>query len=95
MQERPFCLVVGQVVGLQPGGACLLVVAHFGEQFAAGQTTAILGWIGSAVLARALGVPASSVILAIMIAWAAATALIATATPKGDYAKARKALKAR
>jgi len=63
--------------------------------FAAGQTTAILGWIGSAVLARALGVPASSVILAIMIAWAAATALIATATPKGDYAKARKALKAR
>lgn len=63
--------------------------------FAAGQTTAILGWIGSAVLARALGVAASSVILAIMIAWAAATALIATVTPKGDYAKARKALKAR
>jgi hypothetical protein len=63
--------------------------------FAAGQTTAILGWISSAILARALGVPASSVILAIMIAWAAGTALIATVTPKGDYAKARTALRPR
>jgi hypothetical protein len=63
--------------------------------FAAGQTTAILGWIGSAVLARAFAVPASSVILAIMIAWAVGTAVIATVTPKGDYAKALTALRAR
>jgi hypothetical protein len=62
--------------------------------FAAGQTTAIIGWVGSAVLARALNIPGSAIILAIMIAWAAGTALVATLTPKGDYAKARAALRA-
>jgi hypothetical protein len=62
--------------------------------FAAGQTTAIVGWVGSAVLARALNIPGSTVILSIMIAWAAGTALIASLTPKGDYAKARAALRA-
>jgi hypothetical protein len=61
--------------------------------FAAGQTTAIIGWVGSAVLARALNIPGSTIILAIMIAWAAGTALVATLTPKGDYAKARAALR--
>lgn len=63
--------------------------------FAAGQTTAIIGWVGSATLARLLGVPGSQVILVIMIAWAVGTALIATLTPKGDYAKARAALNGR
>jgi hypothetical protein len=63
--------------------------------FAAGQTTAIIGWIGSAVLAGALGIPGSRVILIIMVAWAAGTALIAWFTPKGDYAKARSAVRAR
>jgi len=62
--------------------------------FAAGQTTAIIGWVGSAVLARALNIPGSTVLLSIMIAWAAGTALIASRTPKGDYAKARAALRA-
>jgi hypothetical protein len=61
--------------------------------FAAGQTTAIIGWVGSAVLARGLGVPGSTVILVIMAAWAAGTALVATFTAKGDYAKARAALR--
>jgi hypothetical protein len=48
--------------------------------FAAGQTTAILGWAGSAVLARTLNIPGSIIILAIMIAWAAGTALVASLT---------------
>jgi hypothetical protein len=61
--------------------------------FAAGQTTAIIGWVGSAILARALNIPGSAIILAIMAAWAAGTALVATLTPKGDYAKARAALR--
>ena len=61
--------------------------------FAAGQTTAIIGWVGSAVLARELNIPGSTIILAIMIAWAAGTTLIATMTPKGDYAKAWAALR--
>jgi hypothetical protein len=61
--------------------------------YAAGQTTAIIGWLGSAVLARVLDIPGSQIILGIMIAWAAGTALIATLTPKGDYAKARAALR--
>lgn len=61
--------------------------------FAAGQTTAIIGWVGSAVLAIALNIPGSVVILAIMIAWAASTALVASFSPKGDYAKARAALR--
>jgi hypothetical protein len=61
--------------------------------FAAGQTTAIIGWVGSAILARALNIPGSPIILAIMIAWAAGTAIVATLTPKGDYAKARAALR--
>jgi hypothetical protein len=52
--------------------------------FAAGQTTAIIGWAGSAILARTLNIPGSTIILAIMIAWAAGTALVATLTPKGD-----------
>jgi hypothetical protein len=62
--------------------------------FAAGQTTAIIGWVGSAVLARTLDIPGSIIILAIMIAWAAGTALIASFSAKGDYAKARAALRA-
>jgi hypothetical protein len=61
--------------------------------YAAGQTTAILGWLGSATLARTLNIPGSTIILAIMIAWAAGTALIACFTSKGDYAKARAALR--
>jgi hypothetical protein len=61
--------------------------------FAAGQTTAIIGWVGSAILARALDIPGSTIILVIMAAWAAGTALVATLTPKGDYAKARAALR--
>jgi hypothetical protein len=63
--------------------------------YAAGQTTAIIGWVGSAVLARALNIPGSTIILAITIAWAAATALVASLTAKGDYAKARAALRAK
>jgi hypothetical protein len=61
--------------------------------YAAGQTTAIIGWVGSAVLVRALNIPGSAIILAIMIAWAAGTALVATFSAKGDYAKARAALR--
>jgi hypothetical protein len=61
--------------------------------YAAGQTTAIAGWVGSAILVRALNIPGSEIILAIMIAWAAGTALVATFTSKGDYAKARAALR--
>jgi hypothetical protein len=62
--------------------------------FAAGQTTAIIGWAGSAILARTLNIPGSTIILAIMIAWAAGTALLASLTAKGDYAKARAAVRA-
>jgi hypothetical protein len=61
--------------------------------YAAGQTTAIIGWLGSAVLARTLNIPGSTIILAIMIAWVAGTALVATFTAKGDYAKAGAALR--
>jgi hypothetical protein len=63
--------------------------------FAAGQTTAIIGWVGSAVLACELNIPGSTITLAIMIAWAAGTALVATLSPKGDFAKARAALRSR
>jgi hypothetical protein len=41
-----------------------------------------------------LNIPGSTIILAIMIAWAAGTALVASVTAKGDYAKARAALRA-
>jgi hypothetical protein len=63
--------------------------------FAAGQTAAVIGWVGSAILARALNIPGSTIILAITAAWAAGTALIATFTAQGDYAKARAALRGR
>ena len=63
--------------------------------FATGQTTAIIGWLGSAILARELTIPGSTITLAIMIAWAAGTALVAAFSPKGDYAKARAALRSR
>jgi hypothetical protein len=62
--------------------------------FAAGQTTAIIGWVGSAVLARTLNIPGSTIILAVMIGWAAGTALVASVTAEGDYAKAHAALRA-
>lgn len=48
----------------------------------------------SAVLARALNVPGSRVILLVVIAWAAGTILVAIFSVKGDYAKARAALRA-
>jgi hypothetical protein len=62
--------------------------------YAAGQTTASIGWVLSAVLARVLNVPGSRLILLVMLAWAAVTILVAAFTAKGDYAKARAALRA-
>src|SRR5215469_7919024 len=41
-QEGPFCLVVGQVVRLQPRGPCLLVAAHLGEQLATGRVVDVV-----------------------------------------------------
>lgn len=52
-----------------------------------------LGGLGPAGLGAER--PGATIILAIMAAWAAGTALIATFTAKGDYAKARAALRAR
>jgi hypothetical protein len=60
--------------------------------FAAGQTTAVVGWVLSAALARALNVPAARFIFLVVLAWALGTVLVAVLSPKGDYAKARAAL---
>jgi len=57
--------------------------------FAAGQTTAVVGWVLSAALARLLNVPAARFIFLVVIAWAVGTVLVAVFSPKGDYAKAR------
>jgi hypothetical protein len=62
--------------------------------FAAGQTTAVVGWVLSAAAVRALKVPGGQFIFLVVIAWAAGTVLVAVVSPKGDYAKARAALRA-
>jgi len=41
-QQRPFCLVVGQVVRLQPRGPRLLVAAHLREQLATGRVVDVV-----------------------------------------------------
>lgn len=62
--------------------------------FAAGQTTASIAWVLSALLALALHVPYSRQVLLVVIAWAAGTVLVAIFNSRGDYAKARAALRA-
>jgi hypothetical protein len=62
--------------------------------FAAGQTTAFFGWLGAAFLSLALGVPGAHAILIVILCWVAGTLVVAVVNPKGDYAKAWRALHA-
>jgi len=62
--------------------------------FASGQTTAVVGWVVSAILTRVLNVPGSRVILPVVVVWAVGTVLVAIFNAKGDYAKAGAALRA-
>jgi hypothetical protein len=62
--------------------------------FAAGETSTTICTVLAALLAFLLGVPGGGVILAIAVVWVVLAVATTTFTPKGDYYKARQALRA-
>jgi hypothetical protein len=62
--------------------------------YAAGETSTTICTVLAAALALALGVPGGRVILAIAIVWVLLAVVTTTVAPKGDYYKARQALRA-
>jgi hypothetical protein len=61
--------------------------------FAAGETSTSLCSIAVGVYAWQNGIPGGAVFLALMIVFSIAVTYVTATTPRGDYAKARKALK--
>lgn len=61
--------------------------------FAAGETSTTLCTVLAAVLALLVGVPGAGVILVVAIVWVLLAVVTTTFTPKGDYYKARQALR--
>ncbi len=62
--------------------------------YAAGETSTTICTVLAAVLALLLGVPGSVVILVIVIVWVLLAVVSTAVAPKGDYYKAREALRA-
>jgi hypothetical protein len=62
--------------------------------FAAGETSTTICTVLAALLAFLLGVPGGGVILALAVVWVVIAIASTTFTPKGDYYKARQALRA-
>jgi energy-converting hydrogenase Eha subunit B len=61
---------------------------------AAGETSTTICTVLAALLAFLLGVPGGGVILALAVVWVVIAIASTTFTPKGDYYKARQALRA-
>jgi hypothetical protein len=62
--------------------------------FAAGETSTTICTALAALLAFLVGVPGGAVILAVAVVWVLVAVATTTFTPKGDYYKARQALRA-
>jgi len=62
--------------------------------FAAGETSTTICTVLAALLALLVGVPGGGTILAIAVVWVLLAVVTTTFTPKGDYYKARQALRA-
>lgn len=61
--------------------------------YAAGETSTSVCMVLAAVLALLAGIPGSLVVLVIVIIWVLFAVVTTAITPKGDYAKARRALR--
>ena len=61
--------------------------------YAAGETSTTVCTVLAAVLALVLGVPGSIVLLVVVIVWVLLAVVTTTIAPKGDYYKARQALR--
>jgi hypothetical protein len=61
--------------------------------YAAGETSTTICTVLAALLAFLLGVPGGGVILAVAVVWVVLAVASTTFTPKGDYYKARQALR--
>jgi hypothetical protein len=62
--------------------------------FAAGETSTTICTVLAALLAYLVGVPGGIIILAVSVVWVGVAVATTTFTPKGDYYKARQALRA-
>lgn len=62
--------------------------------YAAGETSTTICTVLAALLALLVGVPGGGIILAIAVVWVLVAVATTTVTPKGDYYKARQALRA-
>jgi hypothetical protein len=62
--------------------------------FAAGETSTTICTVLAALLAFLVGVPGGGIILVISVIWVLLAVVSTTFTPKGDYYKARQALRA-
>jgi hypothetical protein len=62
--------------------------------FAAGETSTTICTVLAALLAFLLGVPGGGVIIVVAVVWVLLAIVSTTFTPKGDYYKARQALRA-
>ena len=62
--------------------------------FAAGETSTTICTVLAALLAFLVGVPGGGVILVVAVVWVLLAVATTTFTPKGDYYKARQALRA-
>ena len=62
--------------------------------FAAGETSTTICTALAALLAFLVGVPGGGIILAVTVVWVLVAVATTTFTPKGDYYKARQALRA-
>ncbi len=62
--------------------------------YAAGETSTTVCMLVAAALAVVAGIPGSVVVLVIVAVWVLLAVVTTASTPKGDYAKARRALRA-
>ena len=60
--------------------------------YAAGETSTLVCMVLAAVLALLVGIPGSLLVLVIVVLWMLFAVVAAALPPKGDYAKARRAL---
>jgi hypothetical protein len=63
--------------------------------FAAGETATTICSIAAAYAAMTAGVPGGGILFWATVAWNAVSTITVARTPKGDYAKALRALRAR
>ena len=63
--------------------------------FAAGETATAICSIAAAYAVMAVAVPGGKILFLATVAWNAVSTIVVTRTPKGDYAKALRALRSR